>query len=33
MKSGAATKEEIVALILSPSKRKVCNTITQAEND
>ena len=32
-KSGAATKEEFAALILSPSKRKVRNTINQAEND
>ena len=32
-KSGAATKEEFAALILSPSKRKLCNTINQAEND
>ena len=33
MKSGAATKEEFVALILSPSKRKARDTINQAEND
>ena len=26
-------KEEFAALILSPSKRKACNTINQAEND
>ena len=32
-KSGAARKEEFAALILSPSKRKARNTITQAEND
>ena len=32
-KSGAATKEEFVALILCPSKRKACNTIMQAKND
>ena len=32
-KAGAATKEEFAALILSPSKRKVRNTINQAEND
>ena len=32
-KSGAATKEEFTALILSPSKRKACNTINQAENE
>ena len=33
MKSGAAMKEEFAALILSPSERKACNTITQAKND
>ena len=32
-KSGAATKKEFAALILSPSKRKAHNTIMQAEND
>ena len=32
-KFGAATKKEFAALILSPPKRKVRNTIMQAEND
>ena len=32
-KSGAATKEEFAALIISPSKRKARNTINQAKND